>query len=50
MYVWRSVWTCKVDCSIYSFVCGDVRWTAVFMALCGDVRWTAVCMVLCVEM
>jgi len=34
--VWRSVWRCKLDCSMYGVLCGDVRWTAVCMAFCVE--------------
>jgi hypothetical protein len=33
---WRSVWRCKLDCSMYGVLCGDVRWTAVCMAFCVE--------------
>ena len=64
MYVWRSVWRCKVDCSMYGVLCGDVgglpyvwrsAWSckldcSMYGVLCGDVSWTAVCMSFCVKM
>jgi hypothetical protein len=33
VYVWHSVWRCKVDCSMYGVLCGDVRWTAYVLSV-----------------
>ena len=42
LYVWRSVWRCKVDCSMYGVLCGDGKVDcSMYGVLHGDVRWTA---------
>ena len=38
VYVWRSVWRCKLDCSMYGVLCGDASWTAVSMAFCVEMQ------------
>jgi hypothetical protein len=35
-YVWRSMWSCKLDFRMYRVLCGDVIWTAGCMAFCVE--------------